>query len=114
MLLIIKNDAEPFENVLYKPEDVIFAFELKKNGAYPNATESTKQAFDNLSRLNKDIKCVYLAFNERATYKHRVYEETLGHKVIELFSIPKGDFQYQMDSESQGKWKELISYLKSS
>ena len=103
----------PRDNLIYSPADVLFAFELKANGSYGEETISgIKKKFAEIKKLNPDISCIYLTFTERMTYKHRVTEENIGHKIVELFPRERGDLKEEDSLKENGSWQKLIAYLK--
>lgn len=72
-LLIPKADAKPEYGILYKPEEVLFVFEIKTSGAYgPDTSKNLKKYFDGVKAKNDRIRCAYLTISERWTYKYKI------------------------------------------
>ncbi|MBN1327889.1 MAG: hypothetical protein JXA54_00320 [Candidatus Heimdallarchaeota archaeon] len=113
-LLIVKKNAKAYYNLIYSPEDVLFALELKVNGSYGESTiTNLKNIFDNIKQNNPNINCVYLTFTERITYKYKVTEGNIGYKVVELFPRKKDNPNEEDFLIQNGNWQKFIDYLNS-
>jgi len=114
-LLILKKEAKEYMDLIYSPDDVLFALELKANGSYGEGTiNGVKRAFDDIKQLKKNVKCVYLTYTERMNYKHRVTKKKIGYdyEIFELFPREKGDLIEELTKVVNGNWQKFIDYLK--
>jgi hypothetical protein len=111
-LLIPKRSAVARHGILYRPEDVSVAFEVKNSGSFGEDTiKQTGRAFGLIRTANPSIRCVYITLHERRGYKHMVTEENLKHPVFTLFWY-KGSSEKNRTFEASGDFAKLIESLK--
>jgi len=107
-LLVLKPKSRIVNPVLFNPEDVLVAFEIKKSGVFSvDSIDVIKRNFDKISKINPKIKCVYLTLYEGRKYKHRINKEKLGYDVFEIFLVVE-----KHESKPTGDWNRLQNKLK--
>ena len=77
-LLLTRQGAKPAHGILYDPQDVLFALEVKACGAFGESTAKTVRG--NFERLRQAgvKRCAYVTLWERQDYKWAVTKESLG------------------------------------
>jgi len=112
-LLILKKDSKPLFNSHYEPKDVLFVFEIKFRGSYGESDKRhVREMFDNVKKVNSEIRCIYLAISENRKYKHRATDRNINGKVFELLKRDTSlEFAIKKGTLRSGDWKKLIDYL---
>ena len=111
-LLIPKAEVEPQDGLLYQPEDVLFALEVKNRGAFGDkALSGIRRNFQEIRRSNQEIRCLYVTLSERTGYKWAATEDKIDGLVYTLFwnSGPEKNLRY----ESSDDWQRLINEITS-
>jgi hypothetical protein len=110
-LFITKPDVEPRWGLLYAPDDVLVALEVKQVGAFPGTIEKVSRDFGKLSGKCKDIICVYVAIEELERYKLAVTSQDISpHEAFTLATYQGGP---QNKSEPvEGAWEALLDLLR--
>jgi len=85
-LLIPRAGTSPENGILYRPEDVLIALEIKNSGAFgEGAIRRIRKNFMTIQQHNKQIRCFYVTLAERKGYKWAVTEDNLGFPAYTLF-----------------------------
>jgi len=109
--LISKPGIVPEYGLLYQPNDVLVAFEIKNAGSFGQLTiENTKQCFSLIKASNPKILCAYVTIAERRSYKWAVHEENLGSPAYTLFWHSGSGLKLR--HEPSGDWQRLINDLR--
>jgi len=110
-LLIPKPGAAPSHGILYAPEDVLIALEIKNLGSFgPGTLQAIRDTFSRIQSVDKRIRCFYVSLTERKGYKGAITEENLGHPAYTL-SWHYGSGK-NMRYESTGDWQRLLKDMK--
>lgn len=114
-LLILKEKERSKENLLYDPDQVVAAFEIKFSGTYSiGDINNIKETFNLLKRINPKIKCVYLTVSELGSrYKYYHEERSLGDFNCYLFERDT-DLEKAVKKNNlkcTGDWNKLIKFL---
>jgi hypothetical protein len=110
-LLIPKPGALAEDGILYRPEDVVVAFEIKNSGAFGAATLATTQdAFKRIRDRNPSIHCVYVTLSERRGYRWAITPQNLGWPAFTLFQ--HSGSAKNLRHESTGDFDKLLAHLK--
>jgi hypothetical protein len=105
-LVIPRRGASAKHRLLYEPEDVVAALEIKYRGAVGAKTlQTTHQNFKRITRDYKHIQCIYIAAIENVTYKHAVRSVSLGFPAYTL--VWYHDQKYTASTD----WTRLIEQL---
>lgn len=109
-LLVIRKEAVSQYSLIYDPNDVVAAFEVKRSGSHgEQEVYNLKDTFDRIKEKNSDIFCCYITLKERKNYKYKITSEKLGHEAYTLFS-------YEREGEglkkNKGEWDKLLGKLK--
>ena len=84
-LLVPKTGGNPKYGLLYEPEDVVAALEVKNLGSFGKETINRIRAnFELIRQTNANIYCAYVTFTERRGYKWAITEENLGFPAYTL------------------------------
>jgi hypothetical protein len=76
-LVIPRRGAKPELGLVYKPEEVAMALEVKRSGCFGQA--SLKKVKNDFRQLRKaGIQCAYVTFEERRNYKWKATRGRLG------------------------------------
>jgi hypothetical protein len=111
-LLIPKMGAVARHGILYRPEDVLVAFEVKNSGSFGEDTiKQTGKVFGLIRAANPAIQCAYVTLHERRGYKHTVTEENLKHPAFTLFWY-KGSSEKDRNYEASGDFARLLKSLR--
>jgi len=106
-LVIPTRNAKPYLGLLYEPDEVIVALEIKKLGAFgESGRNKIRNDFRQLKK--KGVNCVYVSIEERKDYKWRPTKKTLGfpcftlawHKTTNEILIP-----------TKEGWEALIRFI---
>jgi hypothetical protein len=107
-LLVTRPHPDPTWELLYAPDEVRVALEVKQVGAFPGTIERVCRDFRRLSAQYPHIDCAYVAIEERKGYKLAVSQENINHRVFTLarYGDPAKDF------ELTGEWEGLLTFLR--
>ena len=109
-LLVIRKDAIPQYDLIYNPNDVIAAFEVKRSGSYgEQEVYKIKNTFDRIREKNSNIFCCYITFKERKNYKYKITSEKLRYEAYTLFFYEK---EGEGLKNNEGEWDKFIEKLK--
>ena len=109
-LLVLREGTIPEHGILYCPEDVLVALEIKNHGAFGVKTVNRiRNNFITIQKYNKKILCFYVTLLERKNYKWAINEETFGFSAYTLFWHYGSGKNYKV--ESTGDWERLINKL---
>ncbi|MFZ0945613.1 MAG: hypothetical protein WB930_18045 [Syntrophobacteraceae bacterium] len=113
-LFITKPDVQPIWDLLYAPDDVLVALEVKQTGAFPGAITKVKSDFDSLLEACPRLTCAYVAIEERNNYSQAVTTENIGPLGHSVFTIAthQGDPQKGF-KPVEGAWEGLLGLLRS-
>ena len=113
-LFITTPDAQPIWNLLYAPDDVLVALEVKQVGAFPGTFTKVKSDFDSLLEACPHLTCAYVAIEERKDYSQAVTTENIGPRGHSVFTIAR--YQGGPKNETkpvEGEWERLLDLLRS-
>ena len=112
-LLILKKGERGKENLFYSPKQIAVVFEVKFSGAYPGDPEKIDKFFNSVKKVNKSIKCVYLAVSEDIKYKYYPEEKKLGDFSCFLLKRDTGLERAKSRNELKitGNWDKLTELL---
>jgi hypothetical protein len=97
-LLVPGANAKPEYGLVYRPEDVIAALEIKSLGCWgEKALNSIREAFDLIRKSNARIGCAYVTLTELDPYKWAVNDENLGYRAFTLA-------RHTREHMKPGKW----------
>lgn len=108
-LIVPTKNAIPWFELLYEPQDVVVAIEVKKLGAF--GEQGRDKIRDDFARLRKSgVNCAYVTFEDRENYQWRPTEETLGFPCFALawHKITNGPLEPTKDDED---WEALVRFL---
>lgn len=78
-LLVLRPGATGHLNLIFQPEDILCALEVKNSGAYGERTcEIVRENFNLISEACQGATCAYIAISEQANYKHAVTPQKPG------------------------------------
>ncbi len=113
-LFITKPDAQPIWNLLYAPDDVLVALEVKQVGAFPGTATKVKSDFDSLLEACPRLTCAYVAIEEREGFSQAVTTENIGPLRHLVFTIATYKTDPKNESKPvEGAWEELLNLLRS-
>jgi len=106
-LIVPHSGEEPSLGLLYEPQQVAAALEIKKMGSFGEPTLRTlKKNFNLLRGLN--VKCAYVAIEERQSFCWKATEENIGGFPCFTLAWHKGP---QVLIETQD-WDRLLAFLR--
>ena len=109
-LLIVKPKTVPEHGILYHPDDVLAALEIKARGCYgEKARDRVGESFQRLSRAGH-IWCAYLTVVEQEHYKWSVTTESIGFPAYTMF-CHKGDPDDLRAENATADWKKFLRKL---
>lgn len=95
--------------LLYEPEQVALALEIKKSGSFGVQTLQTiRSNFQQLSKLN--VNCAYVTLEERESFHHKATKENLdGHECFTLawHKVTDGPL------EDRNDWNRFLTFIRS-
>jgi hypothetical protein len=110
-LILPRPDASCEHGLLYRPEDVLIALEIKNSGVYgADALDHIKQAFDLIRKGDPAIWCAYITLTERKGYKYAATSENIGASTYTLFWHNGSSIGRRY--ESTGDWERLLADIK--
>src|ERR1035437_5440630 len=76
-LIVPRRGQEPTLGLLYEPQQVAAALEIKKSGTF--GRQSLQTIRRNFKQLRKHkVKCAYLTLEERKTYRYKETRKNIG------------------------------------
>jgi hypothetical protein len=109
-LLIPHANAKPEYGLVYRPEDVIAALEIKTRGCYGEvALKAIRHAFDLIRKANRRVGCAYVTLTELNPYKWAVTEENLGYKAFTFAWHTREHMKPGKWPSTPGEWQKLIT-----
>jgi len=108
-LVIPYSGQEPTLDLLYEPEQVALALEVKKSGSFGERTlQAIHSNFEELGKFN--VKCAYVTLEERKSYRHKATKENLGgHECFTLAWHKASDGPV----EDTNDWNRLLTFIRS-
>jgi len=127
-LLIVKDSAAPFMELVYRPEDVVAIIECKAGGLFKveKDTDNIAQAINRAIELKSDIRFGYITMSENvpvkeynadgsSTYKHwDKTQEYLKQKVnckSAIYAVTLHQGKKLCDTGSDNEFYTFINYL---
>lgn len=112
-LLILKKGERDKENLFYNPKQIAAVFEVKFSGAFPGDPEKINKFFDSVKKVNKSIRCIYLAVSENTKYKYYPEEKKLRDFPCFLLDRDTGLERAKNKNKLKitGDWDKLIKFL---
>jgi hypothetical protein len=109
-LVVPRPRAVAEHGLLYQPEDVLVAIEIKNSGSFGNATiETTSRTFATIRRKDSRISCVYVTLAERKGFRFAVTNENVGASAFTLFE--HNGASKNREYKATGDWGRLIAHL---
>jgi hypothetical protein len=111
-LIVPRKKAKPLLlDLLYEPEKVSVALEVKKSGSFgKQGIVKIKNDFKGLRRLG--VKCAYVTFEDRKNYRWRPTRDRLdGFRCFALAWHKKTDGPLEPTENSEG-WEALVKFLR--
>jgi len=110
-LLIARQGVFPERRILFRPEDVLVALEIKSRGAFgEQALTTIAKNFKMIKKACKSIKCIYVTISERKSYPKKPTYENINAPAYTLFwnSGPEDNQEFS----DTGEWKLFIEELR--
>ena len=108
-LIVPHQGEEPTLGLLYEPEQVAVALEIKKMGSFGEQTlETIRRNFNQLRDLK--VACAYVTLEERKSFRHKATEENIvGFPCFTLawHTVMDGPLEDTQD------WNRLLTFIKS-
>jgi len=105
-----KNAKKPFLNLLYEPDEVSVALEVKKSGSFgEQGRDKIRTDFGSLKKLG--VKCAYVTFEDRENYRWRPTKKTVGHPCFALAWHKNTDEPLEPTKDDEG-WEALVKFLR--
>jgi hypothetical protein len=106
--LVTRRGAKATWGLLYSPDDVRVALEVKQLGAFPSTIKKVRRNFRHLSVHCPRLACAYVAIKERKGYKLAVTKAKIGYPAFALavYRHPAKEF------ELTGGWERLLAFLR--
>lgn len=108
-LIVPRRGARPKHNLVYEPEDVVAALEVKYRGMFFDGIIKLKANFRKIILANKRIQCMYVTLIETKGYKGAVLTRNLGYPAYTL----NWWYASKKDKKPSGDWEKLTGRLKS-
>ncbi len=110
-LLIPRPNVIPRHGVLYRADDVLATFEVKRSGSYGKETlQKTKGDFELIRKQNARIECAYVSLTERRGYKWMATKDNIDAEVY-IF-LPYTGSEKKPQYEPTGDWGRLLEKMK--
>ena len=106
-LIVPYKDEKPFLGLLYEPKQVAVALEVKKSGSFGEGALD-KIRFDFARLREAGIRCAYVTFEERQSYRWKATTENLGFPCFTLAWHKKTDGPLEPTQE----WERLVGFLR--
>jgi len=109
-LIVPHRGQEPSLGLLYEPQQVAAALEIKKMGSFGEETLQTiRKNFNQLRELK--VSCAYVTLEERQSYRHKATQENLGGFPCFTLVWHKGRGGDGPVEETQD-WDRLLAFLR--
>ena len=109
LIIPIRHDVQPIHGIIYRPEDVLFALEIKTSGLFNReAAPKLRKVFERIeSARPKQIKCLYVTLVETPYFRDLM---TLENEYTLFWDLgrSKRDDRY----ERTNQWQKLIDTIK--
>lgn len=87
-LIIPKEGVMPSNGILYEPEDVLVAIEIKNQGSFGEKTQNRiRSNSERITKSNSKIKCYYVTLTENNRYKWAITDANVGFPTYTLFCL---------------------------
>ena len=107
-LIVPYRGEEPTLGLLYKPQQVAAALEIKKMGSFGERTlQTVRQNFNMLGELK--VACAYVTLEERKSYRYKATEENLGGFPCFTLAWHKGIDGPLEDAQG---WDGLLAFIR--
>lgn len=106
-LIVPYRGEEPTLGLLYEPEQVAAALEIKKTGTFgEQALENIRKNFGQLRKLN--VKCAYVSLEERQSYLYKATKEKLDAEcfIFAWHKVTDGPLEETPD------WDRLLAFIR--
>jgi hypothetical protein len=108
-LIVPAKGAAPWLDLLYDPQDVAVALEVKKLGAFgEQARAKIRDDFVRISKLG--VNCAYVTFEDRENFRFRPTEKTVGSRCFAL-AWHKTDGSLEPTKDEEG-WEAFVRFLR--
>ena len=108
--LIVPKTRSPKYGLVYEPEDVLAALEVKELGSWGAQTlNQIKRNFELIQLIKGDIYCAYITLSERRGFKQAITTESLGFPAYTLFWWKGNDVK---DAEPSGDYQRFLDDLR--
>jgi len=109
-LIVPQKKAKPLWHLLYKPDEVSVALEVKKIGSFgKQGRDKIRKDFRGLRKLG--VKCAYVTFEDRENYRWRPTKETLGFPCFALAWHKLTDGPLEPTKDDEG-WEAFVKFLR--
>lgn len=106
-LIVPFKDEDPVLGLLYEPKQVAVALEVKKSGTFgKSALDKIRLDFSQLSKAG--IRCAYVTFEERQSYRWKATSDNLGFPCFTLAWHKNINSPLQPTQE----WEHLVRFLR--
>lgn len=105
-LIVPYKGEEPFLGLLYEPKQVAVALEVKKSGVFGEHALN-KIRFDFAQLRESGIRCAYVTFEERQSYRWKATVENLGFPCFTLAWHKKTSESLEPTRD----WESLVAFL---
>lgn len=106
-LIVPYKGEKPFLGLLYEPKQVAVALEVKKSGVFGEHALN-KIRFDFVQLHEAGIRCAYVAFEERQSYRWKATVENLDFPCFTLAWHKKMDGPLEPTQD----WERLVAFLR--
>ena len=111
-LLIPKKGVRATYGLLYQPQDVLAALEVKAHGSFgEEALAKVRKDFQTMGGAAPNIPCLYVTLIERKDYKWVATPENIGCPVYTLFWYSGSGAKRRYNGA--GDWMRFVGDLKS-
>ncbi len=105
-LIVPRRGEEPTLGLLYEPQQVAAALEIKKSGVFgEHSLHTIRKNFTLLRGLN--VACAYVTLEERKTYRHKATEKNIGGPCFTLAWHKSTDVLVETQD-----WDRLLTFLR--
>ena len=106
-LIVLHKEEKPFLDLLYEPHQVAVALEVKKSGAFGKETlDKIRRDFARLSATG--VRCAYVTFEERQSYRWKATSVDLGFPCFTLAWHKKTNGPLEPTQD----WEGLVAFLR--
>jgi hypothetical protein len=106
-LIVPRKDAKPWLELLFEPQQVAIALEVKKSGSFGEGTiDKIRADFAQLREVG--VRSAYVTLEERGSYKWKATYENLGFPCFTLAWHKRTDGPLEPTED----WERLIGFLR--